>query len=145
MPNQVNYTPAELSRISAGYNINVTTGQYSGVYLAVIAIDNERRNNGGQTLDAESRYWFQKAAQINAANPNDAANVYIRAVTENGRTLDGQIGGLQSLSNEIGKTVLADIQNKSGVPQLPEVIGNDIAAAIRGGATWGGWGGSFYY
>ena len=51
-------------------------------YIFGLIKDNPNVNEG-------TKYWFKQASEINANNPNNSANKFIRSVTTNGFNYDG--------------------------------------------------------
>ncbi len=98
---------------------------------------------------ADFLYWLSKAIEINSNLYESEANTYIRAVTRNGLLFSGQSADpakIQHNSDLIGMQVISDILTNKVVPDLQQIIVNDVQAAITsGGQSIGGWGGSFYY
>ncbi|RZT04186.1 hypothetical protein SAMN05216319_4037 [Duganella sp. CF402] len=139
----------------------VKAGLFSDIYNEIWKLLQGADVNG-KTVDAQTRYWFSKAAPINAADvAHEPAVSYIKGVTQYGLEYRHKLNGytqtqinehLQQTSNLIGEKVLNQILNLKGVPAFASMISNDISAAIDSSSLSpdfqqdiGGWGGSFYY
>ncbi len=140
MANQIALTQAQLDQISA-----LTNGGTQNFYLGYKYISDVIANNN--QVDAATKVWFQRAAEINSNDPNSAANTFIRSVAGYGLQYSGQIGDLNKATNDIGTSVIGDILNNSkGIPALDVLVGYDISTALSdNNISIGGWGGGFYY
>lgn len=109
----------------------------------------ENASHPDQQAYENTNYWLEKAAEINRNDPNSDANAYIREVTRSGLLFDGKNADpakIQENSDIIGKTVMADISDKSFIPSIDALLQRDVQSALGvGGQTLAGWGGSFYY
>lgn len=137
MPNQINLDLQQLDQlrsITAGGTANFAAG-----YRYVLSIIRDV-----PYVDANTKYWFEQAANINSNHQGSAANTFIRTVTATGLTLDGRTVDAQTISDAIGRAVIGDILGLAqGIRPYAEIIQNDVGVAIGGfGQTYAGWGGS---
>jgi hypothetical protein len=116
---------------------------YAGAYGYILG-----EIQGLDGVDADTKYWFEKAIEINQ-NQDTPANTWIRAFTTKGLALDGITATpemLQGISNSIAQNVISDVLRSGGVPQFNQLVVSDIRVALSsGGQTIGGWGGSSYF
>ena len=87
--NQINFSAADIIRIQSKVGAAGSVGQYSAAYREVLAINTERQNAGLPVLDSKTRYWFEKAVEVNQNNSSSSSNFFIRSVTAGGFSLFG--------------------------------------------------------
>ncbi|HYD60843.1 MAG TPA: calcium-binding protein [Noviherbaspirillum sp.] len=99
-------------------------------------------------IASDQYYWFNQAARINAGDTSSLSSVFIRSATHHGLNIDGLPTTpeyVQSISNNIGQNVYADL-SRGELPPFSSQLQQDISSAINvGQMTIGGWGGSFYF
>jgi len=106
-------------------------------------------------IDSGTRYWYEKAGEVNRNEAGSQANIYIRTAAALGLGLTANDLGhplVQLMSDEIAKSVFGDINRLGAIPKSNEFFIRDISNSIAGNATLGlpgipvsGWGGTFYY
>jgi hypothetical protein len=89
MTNQLDLNIEELARLKRLVGPDGSTGQYTQAYLEVLKINDEHQKQGLAHLDDQTRYWFEKAAQITGG----AAPAESRPRRGTARGLDGGRAG----------------------------------------------------
>src|SRR4051812_7740193 len=148
MANQVLFLSEQVAALAAALQAveaipDTTPGKSKPVYDLV--------NPWIQSSDADARtkLFFRLAVEVNE-NAFTPANIYIREVTIRGLGLppvgDASADNIQRTSSVIARAIFEQMRDDEGVPQLDDIIRNDVANAITtGGQTWGGWGGSLFF
>jgi hypothetical protein len=137
--NQASFNDEQLGNIANYFKDEDYAGAYSYILGEIQGLD---------AVDDDTKYWFEKAIEINT-NQDTPANTWIRAFTTKGLALDGITATpemLQGISDSIAQNVISDVLRSGGVPQFNQLVVSDIRVALsNGGQTIGGWGGSSYF
>jgi hypothetical protein len=142
-PLQISLTPAQIAELS-----RITNGGSTGFPAGYKYIYNEIRNN--PTVDNDTKYFFNKASEINANDQNSYANTFIRSATRNGLIYSGSSQSssqdIQNTSDGIARSTFREILSSGGIPAFSFIFQTDISTSINtGGQTIGGWAGAFRF
>ena len=136
---QTTFNEEQLGKISGLFKDKDYAGAYDYITSQIEGLD---------SVDGDTKYWFEQAAGINR-NDDTPANTFIRAFTKYGLAVDGIVATdemLQGISDTIGRNVVGDVLRQGGIPKFNNLVTADIRVALgKGGQTIGGWGGSFYF
>jgi hypothetical protein len=142
-PLQISLTPAQIAELS-----RITNAGSTGFPAGYKYIYNEIRDN--PKVDNDTKYFFNKASEINANDQNSYANTFIRSATRNGLIYSGSSQSssqdIQNTSDGIARSTFREILSSGGIPAFSFIFQTDISTSINtGGQTIGGWAGAFRF
>lgn len=146
MANQISLTSQQLQQLN-----DLTSGGTTNFVAGYAYINSIIQGNSG--VDAQTKYFFNGAQQVNANSSNSDGNNFIRGITAAGLAWDGLLASgsgrepqIQGISDSIARNVFRQIIDDAGIPPIATILANDALVAVQQhGQTLGGWGAAFYY